>query len=119
MLLSDLLKGVGIGMLAAIIFILRLNYRAPYKVFEEEIGGRKEFFVKFSHQLTFINKGKITQLLHRIPAGSKVHLDAGQTHTIDKDVLELLNEYKKAAKYQNIELVTEGIADMETISSIH
>jgi len=119
MLLTDLLKGVGIGMLAAVIFILRHNYRMPYKLFEEEIEGRKHFFVKFSHQLTFINKGKITQLLQRIPNGSKVHLDAGQTHTIDKDVLELLNEFKKAAKYQDIELVTEGIEDMETISSVH
>jgi len=116
MLLTDLLKGVIIGMAAGIIFILRNNYKTPYKLFEEEIEGRKHFFVKFSQQLTFINKGKITQLLHRVPKGSKLYLDAGQTHFIDKDVLELINEFKKSAKYLNIEVTTEGIQEMETIS---
>jgi len=116
MLLTDLLKGVIIGMAAGIIFILRNNYKTPYKLFEEEIEGRKHFFVKFSQQLTFINKGKITQLLHRVPKGSKLYLDAGQTHFIDKDVLELINEFKKSAKYLDIEVTTEGIQEMDTIS---
>ncbi|HXB41171.1 MAG TPA: SulP family inorganic anion transporter [Bacteroidia bacterium] len=117
MLLTDLLKGVCTGIIAGVIFILRNNYKTPYKLFEEEIEGRKHFFVKFSQQLTFINKGKIMQLLHRIPNGSKIFLDAGQTNFIDKDIIELMNEFKKSTKYNNIEVSSEGIADMETISS--
>lgn len=116
MLLTDLLKGVSIGILAGVIFILRNNYKTPYKMFEEEIDGRKHFFVKFSQQITFINKGKIAQLLHRIPKGSKIFLDAGQTHFMDKDIAELINEFKKSARYNNIEISTEGITEIETIS---
>lgn len=117
MLLTDLLKGVGIGMIAAIIFILRNNYKTPYKLFEEEIEGRKNYFVKFSQQITFINKGKIATLLHKIPKGSKIFLDAGQTHFMDKDIIELINEFKRSAKYNNIEITTEGISDMETLTT--
>ncbi len=116
MLLTDLLKGVCVGMITAVIFILQNNYKTPYKLFEEEIEGRKHFFVKFSQQITFINKGKIAQLLHKIPKGSKIFLDAGQTHFMDKDIVELINEFKKSAKYNNIEVTTEGIAEVATLS---
>lgn len=116
MLLTDLLKGVTVGIVAAIIFILRNNFKTPYKLFEEEIDGRKNFFVKFAHQLTFINKGKIAQLLHRIPPGSKIYLDAGNSNFIDKDIVELINEFKKSAKHNQIEVTTEGIAEVQTIS---
>jgi MFS superfamily sulfate permease-like transporter len=115
-LLTDLLKGVTVGLVAAIIFILRNNFKTPYKLFEEEIDGRKNFFVKFAHQLTFINKGKIAQLLHRIPPGSKIYLDAGNSNFIDKDIIELLNEFKKSAKTNQIDVTTEGIMDIQTIS---
>lgn len=117
MLRTDLLKGVTIGIVAAIIFILRNNIKTPYKLFEEDIEGRKHFFVKFSPQLTFMNKGKIAQLLHRIPKGSKIFLDAGNSHFIDKDVTELINEFRKSARYNNIEVTLEGIDEVETISS--
>jgi len=116
MLLTDLLKGVCVGIVAGIIFILRNNYRTPYKLFQEEIEGRKHFFVKLSHQITFINKGKIMELLHSIPAGAKVYLDGGQTTFIDKDVIEVINEFKKSGRFNGIEIDTEGIAVMETIS---
>ena len=116
MLLTDLLKGVCVGIVAGVIFILRNNYKTPYKLFEEEIEGRKHFFVKLSHQITFINKGKIMQLLHSIPQGAKVYLDGGQTTFIDKDIIEVINEFKKSGKFNGIEIDTEGIAVMDTIS---
>lgn len=115
-LLTDLLKGVTVGLVAAIIFILRNNFKTPYKLFEEEVDGRKSYFVKFAHQLTFINKGKIAQLLHRIPPGSKIYLDAGNSNFIDKDIIELINEFKRSAKNNQIEVTTEGIMDIQTIS---
>ena len=116
MLLTDLLKGVCVGIVAGVIFILQNNYKTPYKLFVEEIEGRKHYFVKLSHQITFINKGKIMQLLHSIPTGAKVYLDGGQTTFIDKDIIEVINEFKKSGKFNGIEIDTEGIAIMETIS---
>ncbi|MGZ3863028.1 MAG: SulP family inorganic anion transporter [Bacteroidia bacterium] len=116
MLLTDLLKGVCVGIVAGIIFILSNNYKTPYKLFVEEIEGRKHYFVKLSAQITFINKGKIMQLLHSIEHGAKVYLDGGQTTFIDKDIIEVINEFKKSGKYNGIEIDTEGIAVMETIS---
>jgi MFS superfamily sulfate permease-like transporter len=116
MLLTDLLKGVCVGIVAGVIFILRNNYKTPYKIFVEEIEGRKHYFVKLAAQITFINKGKIMQLLHSIEHGAKVYLDGGQTTFIDKDILEVISEFKKSGKFNGIEIDTEGIAVMETIS---
>ncbi len=118
MLITDLLKGVCVGMVAAVIFILQNNYKTPYKLFEEVKEGKRYFFVKFSQQITFINKGKIAQLLHTIPSGSTIILDAGQTHFMDKDIIELINEFKKSAKYNKIEVTTEGVAEMGTMSDV-
>ncbi|HWY37550.1 MAG TPA: SulP family inorganic anion transporter [Bacteroidia bacterium] len=117
MLLTDLLKGVSVGIVAGIIFILRNNYKTPYKLFEEEIEGRRHFFIKLSPQITFINKGKIVQLLHKLPDGCKVYLDGGNTHFIDKDVIEMISEFKRSCVYKNIEIDAEGIPEVETIST--
>src|ERR1700741_5137163 len=73
MLLSDLLKGVSCGIFAGIVFILRNNYRSPFKMVKDEIEGRVHYFIKLSQNVTFLNKGKIIEVLHGIPKGAKVY----------------------------------------------
>ena len=116
MLLTDLLKGVTVGIVISVIFILRQNYKNPYKKIEDVIDGRKHYFIKLSQNVTFLNKGKLMETFHSVESGSKVYIDGGRSQFIDKDVIELITEFKKWAEIKNIEVHLEEIEEVELIS---
>lgn len=116
-LLTDLLRGVSIGIIVGIIFILRQNYKNPYKMVTDTIEGVPHYFIKLSQNVTFLNKGKIIETLQLIPLGSKVYIDGGRSHFIDKDVLEAIAEFKHSAHLKNIRVELEEIEEVELISS--
>ncbi len=116
MLFSDLLRGVSVGIFVSILFILRQNYRAPFKKIEEIINGQLNIFVKFSPGITFINKGKFIELFKSIPPNTLVYLDGGRAGFIDKDVLELISAFKESGKHKNIVVHLEAIEEVEILS---
>jgi MFS superfamily sulfate permease-like transporter len=116
-LLTDLLKGVSVGIVISVIFILRQNYRNPYKYIHDTIEGVPHYFIKLSQNVTFLNKGKIVDTLHKIPKGAKVYIDGGRAQFIDKDVLEAISEFKRSAPRNNIEVILEDIKEVELISA--
>ncbi len=116
-LLTDLLKGVAVGIIVGVIFILRQNYRNPYKYIADNIDGVPHYFIKLSQNVTFLNKGKIIETLHSIPPGSKVYIDGGRSQFIDKDVLEAITEFKRSAHLNNITVELEEIEEVELISA--
>ena len=107
MLFTDLLKGVSLGLFIAIIFILKQSYKMPFKVIEEQIDGRLNVFIKLSQNVTFITKGKFIELFKSIPDGAEVHIDGGRTRFIDKDILEIIHDYKDSSSVHKINLVLE------------
>ena len=72
-LLTDLLQGVGIGMLVAIYFVLHNNIRNSYHRINEESRNKKEHVIKLGEVVSFLNKGTILQLLKNIPNNSQVN----------------------------------------------
>ena len=102
--LSDLLKGIGVGMLVSIFYILRANYRRDYHFHQhsKEDGGKIE--IKLAENVTFINKGSILRKLLELPDGAYVHIDGSGTHYIDFDVLEVIHNFKETATRKNIRL---------------
>ena len=115
-LLTDLLRGVSIGIIVAVIFILRQNYKNPYKYLTDTIDGVPHYFIKLSQNVTFLNKGKIVETLQTVPAGSKVYIDGGRSQFIDKDVIEAITEFKHSAQLKNIIVILEEINEVELIS---
>lgn len=99
---TDLLMGIGIGMVVAIFYILMDNYKTPFLVLEEHHDGA--IHLKLSDDVTFLNKASIQKTLAAIPRGSKVILDASDTVNIDHDVIEIIVAFEANAKYKNIDL---------------
>ncbi len=117
MLLSDLLKGVAVGIIIAIFFILKQNYKSPFKLIREEIEGKLHIYLKLAQNVTFINKGKFIEVFKSIPAGAVVFIDGGRTTFIDKDVLELISAFKQASKNHHIEVNLEEIQEVQVLSN--
>lgn len=117
MLFTDLLKGVTVGIIVAIIFILKQNYKSPFKLIREEIDGKLHIFIKLSQNVTFINKGKFIELFKTIPAGAIVNIDGGKATFIDKDVLEIISVFKQSAHIHKIKVVLEEVEEVEILST--
>lgn len=108
MLVFDLLKGVVIGMIVSIIFILINNFKNSYdRVVDKQ--QKNTHIITLSQEVSFLNKGKILQLLKSIPDGCEVIIDGTNSKTIDFDVYEILKDFEITAKSKNIKLALKGI----------
>ena len=90
---TDLLKGVGIGLMVSIIFILKGNMKMGYFFKKEEHQERETIHIDLAQEVSFLNKAAIKQTLAHLPRNSKVIIDAANTVYIDYDVLELIRDF--------------------------
>ncbi|MCS6897761.1 MAG: SulP family inorganic anion transporter, partial [Nitrospira sp.] len=92
---TDLLKGVIIGWLISIGFILYANYRRPLqRVVEKHLGG-EVLHIVLANQVSFLSRGALLTALDAVPRGGHVLLDAQATNYIDPDVLDLIRDFKE------------------------
>ncbi|WP_026897917.1 SulP family inorganic anion transporter [Daejeonella oryzae] len=94
---TDLLKGVAIGMLVGVFYILRTNLRNPYFYKIEKNGGKKVIRIQLAQEVSFLNKAAIQYTLTHLPKESDVIIDGTDSMFIDKDVLEIIHNYKHNA----------------------
>ena len=91
---TDLLKGVMIGTVFSVFYILRSNFRNPFSKITDELHIGEVVRIELPNQVTFFNKAAIKNTLWSIPAGSKVVIDAANTTFIDQNVVELLHDFR-------------------------
>ena len=111
-LFTDLLKGIGIGMVFSIFYILRNNYRTPYSFHKEQYKEGEKIIIKLAEEVTFLNKGSILLMLENLPENSEVIIDGSNSASIDYDVLEMIELFKETAKFKNIKL---GLINVRSI----
>jgi SulP family sulfate permease len=94
---TDLLKGVAVGMLVGVFYILRTNLRNPYFYKLEQNGGKKVIRIRLAQEVSFLNKAAIQYTLNNLPEGSDVIIDGTDSMYIDKDVLEIIHNFRHNA----------------------
>lgn len=115
-LLTDLLVGVGVGLLISIYFIIQHNFKAEYKVIKAREMGIDHFIVKLNTNVTFLNKVNLRKTLDEIPEYSVLTIDGTACNFIDHDILETISEYHDKAGHRHIELHLKGIERVEIVS---
>lgn len=103
-LLTDLLVGIGIGMVVGLFFVMRTNFQRAVMI--TEMNGN--YLVKLQKDVSFLNKAPLMRDLAQIPEGSKVILNASKARFIDHDIQEVLNDFIATAHTKNISLTVEG-----------
>lgn len=101
---TDLLMGVAIGMLIGVFYLLRANMRNPYFYKLENEGKQKTLKLRLSEEVSFLNKGAIRYTLTHIPQGAKVIIDGSNSKYIDRDVLEIIENFHQNAYKNKIEV---------------
>jgi len=113
-LLTDLLKGIGIGMAVAVFYILRSNYRTSYFLHKNKIEEGKQIRIELSEEVTFLNKASIQLMLEELPENSSVLIDGSRSINIDYDVIEIIHNFKQSAETKNIKLELKSIPEFNT-----
>ncbi|EMR02585.1 SulP family inorganic anion transporter [Cesiribacter andamanensis] len=102
---TDLLTGIGIGMVVAIFFLLKNNYHVSYYISEEKSPqGPKKYRMVLAEEVTFLNKGNIMTALRRMPDDVELEIDLSRSAVVDFDVMELIENFKDTARRKNIQL---------------
>lgn len=112
---SDLLKGISIGMLVAIFYILRANFRRDYTIHHAKISEGGDIKITLAENVTFLNKGSIAKQLSNLPDDVNLVIDGSQSHYIDIDVLEIIHDFSKTAHLKNISLSLVEIPDFKGV----
>jgi MFS superfamily sulfate permease-like transporter len=110
MIIFDLLKGVMLGMLISLGFIIFHNFRNAYEKISETENKQHDHVIKLAQEVSFLNKGAIIELLKNLPNDSSVIIDATDSKVIDYDIYEIIKDFKANAKTRNINLQLKGIS---------
>lgn len=107
---TDLLVGIGLGLLVGIVVILIKSYQNSHFLHKEgENIDDGKIKMTLAEEVTFINKGTILKELEKLPNDSFLELDVRKTKFLDYDIIEILDDFAFKAKERNItvKLVSE------------
>ena len=94
-LATDLLKGIFVGIVVAVMFELNKLNRQPFTISHES----DKSVLEFTNNVGFFHKPQVDKAIASAPHGKKVHVRGTKKVKIHVDVLELLNDHK------NVEIV--------------
>lgn len=117
--LTDLLTGVGIGLVVGIFYILRNNMSNTfeYDINEDENGAK--ITIMLSEEVSFLNKAAIQKSLYSLPKQiNEVTIDGSHSRIIDKDVIEVIKAFKQNAKSKGRSVELVGIVNKKNIPNI-
>ena len=105
-LLTDLLKGIAIGLVFSIFYTLRHSYQNSHYMRDTQSteDGQEVHHIVLAEEVSFFNKASISEVLNRIPQNSKVIIDFERSKAVAHDVLELIDDYKTNAETRNIQV---------------
>lgn len=114
-LFTDLLIGVLIGITYAIYFMFKHTYAAGFHLKQFYEGHSKKYTITLDQQVSFLNKRRLSETLDKIEEYSIVEINGQDSTYIDRDVLEIIQDYKTKALRKHIQLNTVGIPEVRTI----
>jgi MFS superfamily sulfate permease-like transporter len=102
---TDLLIGIGLGLMVGIVVILYKSYQNSHFLhIEDKSNGRHKIKMTTAEEVTFFNKGAILKELDSLPNDSLLELDVRKTRYLDYDVIEILEDYVQKARDRNIDI---------------
>ena len=109
---TDLLIGIGIGLVFSLFFILISNFRNPFEFSTNDYHTGEIVRLELAPQVSFFNKPSIQNTFDELPNDSQIIIDATQSDFIDYDVLETIEEFRTViAPERRINLSLIGFKD--------
>lgn len=97
---TDLLMGVGIGMVVGMIIVVRMNHHSALTL----VSDGSDILIRFAKDVSFFHKPALKQILSEIPEGSSVVIDGTGAQFIDHDILEAVKDFADGGSHRNIKV---------------
>jgi MFS superfamily sulfate permease-like transporter len=104
--LTNLLAGVFIGILASVFFILKTNFQEAVIM----VGDGKHYLLKFTKSVSFLNKSTIRSKFLSIPDNSNVTIDGSEAQFVDQDIKEAIKDFIETSKTKKIAVELKHLA---------
>jgi MFS superfamily sulfate permease-like transporter len=99
-LATDLLKGIVVGILVALFFLVRSNFKSNVLVVHEN----NNYLLRMRKDVSFLNKPIIIRLLEKVPPNSYLLIDSTRADFIDQDIIEAIKDFLCHAHIKNIQV---------------
>jgi MFS superfamily sulfate permease-like transporter len=113
-LVSDLLKGMAIGMAVGLFFVLHANYHSAFTLTRDG----KNYLLRLQKDVSFLNKAPLRSMLADIEEDSFLVIDGTRATFIDQDIMETLEDFIKAASDNNIHVELKNVKGMATPANV-
>lgn len=97
-LLTNLLLGIAIGIIISLIFLLHSNFKSSIMLVNKD----NHYLLRLRKDVSFFNKSMLKRTLSTIPNFSYVMIDISRADFIDKDVIEIINDFIHSASLKKI-----------------
>ncbi len=115
---TDLLKGVAIGLVVSVFYLLRANLKLAYFFKKQEHHAGETITMRLAQEVSFLNKAAIKKTFGDLPKDSHLIIDASDTFYIDHDVVELIKDFIAiGSKDKNIKVELIGFAEVYKINN--
>ena len=102
---TDLLIGIGLGLVVGIVIILIKSYQNSHFLhIEDKSKGRNQIKMTLAEEVTFINKGAILKELDSLPENTLLELDVRKTTYLDNDIIEILEDFSEKRENKKIDI---------------
>lgn len=99
-LFTDLLIGIVIGIATGFIFIIKSNFHSAVVLSQNE----QYYTLQFTKDISFLNKGLVKSILESIPNDTVIVVDTTQLEFMDKDIIDLMNDFMANAATRGIKV---------------
>jgi MFS superfamily sulfate permease-like transporter len=87
-----------IGCFVGLFFVIRSNFKSAVLVVNDD----NKYLFRLRKDVSFLNKPIIKNKLEKVPADSYVLIDAARADFIDKDIVEVIEDFLKHAPLKGI-----------------
>ena len=97
---TDLLTGVLVGLIFGMFFVIRTNHHEAITMVNQE----SNYLLRFNKDPSFIHKCEFRRKLRQLPNNSHVLIDGARALFIDRDIQEIVSDFRDLAHHKNIEI---------------
>ena len=109
---TDLLIGVLCGLAVSAFLVMKYNSKPDFAKQLEAYPSGDVLRIMLPQQATFLNKAALIEAFRGLKPSSKVIIDASQTHYMDYDIKEVIEDFtKNLSQSKNISIMTKGFKE--------
>lgn len=112
---TDLLKGVLIGLVFGLFFVVRANHHRPITMVTHD----DHTLIRFNKDMTFVNKSELKETLRAIPARTKLVIDASQAAYVDDDIHDVIGDFQVSSRHLGIQIEFKNFESKKVLVGGH